>query len=102
MTLSSKTIDLVYGEDLDSYIQESLGRPWKVQQDLMANQNSLVVLEVIPDPEATAKVREWLASPAPRYDGWGRDEVIGTEALLSELCNRGLLSEGEMYVHVWW
>lgn len=101
-TLKSKTVDLVFVSDLDSYIEKHLGRPWRTQQDRLDGQDTLRVLEVAPDSGATAKVEEWLASPVPEYSLWSRDEVLNTEDLLSELCNRGLLPEGSLYVHIWW
>lgn len=101
--LKSTEVSLVYVADLDSFIEQHFGRPWKTQQDLMAGQDTLHVYEVFPDRGATAKVERWLASPTPERDEWGRDEIIGTEELLNELCNRGLLEEGQkLHVHVWW
>lgn len=100
--LKSKKIDLVFVDDLDAYIEEHLGRPWRTQQEFMDGQDTLRTLEVFPDPDATAKVEEWLASPVPAWKLWSREEVLHTEILLSELCNRGLLPEGNLYVHIWW
>lgn len=101
-TLKRTQIPQVYVADLDAYIELLLLRPWSTQQDLMAGQDTLHTFDVFPDPDATAKVAEWLASPVPPYNTWGRDEIISTEELLSELCNRGLLDEGKIHVHVWW
>lgn len=96
-------ISLIWNSDLDKYIEHHLGRPWKLQQENGCyGQETLRVLEVFPDPDATAKVEEWLASPVPAYGIWTREEEMDTETLLSELCNRGLLAEGDLYVHIWW
>lgn len=101
-TLKSMKIDLVYVGDLDSYIEKHLGRPWRTQQENLDAQNTIRHFEVYPDEESTAKVEEWLVSPVPPHQLWSRDEVIDTETLLSELCNRGLLPRGYLYVHIWW
>lgn len=96
-------ISLIWDHDLDAFIGHHLGRPWSLQQEGdMYGQNTLRTFEVFPDPEATAQVEQWLASPVPKYNLWTRDEEISTETLLSELCNRGLLPEGRLYVHIWW
>lgn len=99
--LKSKTIDLVWMKDLDAYIEEHLGRPWSVQGGEYG-QDTIRTFEVEADPESTAKVQQWLASPEPPHQDWGRGEVLYTEDLLSELCNRGLLPEGDLHVHMWW
>lgn len=100
--LKSKQVNLVWNDDLDKYIEQHLGRKWCLQQDLMADQDTLHVFEVGTDPDATAKVEEWLASPMPKYTLYGHGEVIDTDTILSELCNRGLLPEGDLHVHIWW
>lgn len=99
--LMSKNIELVDMHDLDAFIEQHLGRPWRVQGG-EHSQDTLLTLEVVSDSESTAKVEEWLMSPEPQYHGWGRNETLYTEDLLSELCNRGLLPEGNLYVHIWW
>lgn len=99
--LKSKQVSLVWYQDLDKFIELYLGRPWNTQQDYMAGQDTLRIIEVGPDPAATEQVELWLASPEAQFGIHGRDEVISTDILLAELCNRGLLDEGELYVH-WW
>lgn len=113
---------------------------WQVYDfDAMGGGNgSLGYLEASKDPDATAKVDAWLASPpvrdqfegrlpavVHRNDGYGESVEIYTEDLiaedtplaaqlvgdvrgqvvavvLAELCNRDLIPEGDMTVHMWW
>jgi hypothetical protein len=105
-----KAVNLVHDMVLDAYIEEHLGRPWSMQQNGMISQDMLTQWEVWPDrghgiPE---RVAAWLASPPAncpgRLDqpGYAESVEIYTDDILKELCHRGLLPEGDMYVHVWW
>ena len=78
--------------------------------------------EVAKDPEATAAVQAWLDSPRVEFVGrrhgsqegtatWNKKDPsrplveqvpIYTHQILNELCNRDLLPEGDLMVHVWW
>lgn len=106
--LQVKMVGIVKDRDLDAFIEQCLGRPWCLQQNGFFPNESLQYLEVGPNPEATAKVEEWLASPPAQcpgrvnQPGFAEDVEIYTETILSELCNRGLLPEGDLTVHVWW
>lgn len=107
--LSYKTVQLIWSHDLNNYIEEKLSRPWSLgQNDSDCGQDSLLFFEVWPDPEATAIVQAWLDSPPAQcpgrlnQPGFGESVDIYTEDILKELCNRELLYEGDLNVHVWW
>lgn len=108
LPVHSKTVELIWDSDLDDYIEEQLGRPWSLQQNAMFGQAEIHPFEVFPDPEVTAKVEEWLASPpagAPgrlHQPGYAESVDIYTCEILNELCNRGLFPQGDITVHVWW
>jgi len=103
-----KEVQLIWCAQLDKYIEEQLGRPWSLQQNGMYGQEQLVCFEVWANPDATAKVEEWLASPPAdcpgrlNQPGYAESVQIGTYDILNELCNRGLFPEGDINVHVWW
>lgn len=118
-SLHSETWEIVRDSVLDAFIESTFGRPWTLQQngEYLSN-DSITYFEVYPDPDATAKVEEWLASRPASFPGridqkgdctWndsgnslGEDVDIYTHDILSELCNRGLLPEGDMTVYVSW
>lgn len=108
LTLKKRNIELVWYQDLDKFIELHLGRPWNLQQNGMFGQDTIHPFEVYPDPEATGVVQEWLDSPPAQcpgrlnQPGFAEDVEIGTGTILCELCNRGLLPEGNLNVHVWW
>lgn len=103
-----KEVQLIWDSDLDDYIEAQLGRPWSLQQNGMYGQEQIVSYEVFPNPEVTAVVEEWLASPpagAPgrlNQPGFAESVDISTDEILQELCNRDLFPEGDITVHVWW
>lgn len=118
--LNPKTVVTVWDSDLDKYIEAKLGRAWSLQQNGEYSQDTVTQFEVFPDPEATAKVQAWLDSPVvpcpgrvdgmdwktgiftPEQPGFAESVYIGTSDILNELCNRGLLPEGDLTVNVWW
>lgn len=118
--LKAKTVQIIWDHDLDAYIEAKLGRKWSLQQNGEDGQETLTYFEVFPDPEATAKVQAWLDSPevpcpgrvngmnwetgifTPEQPGFAEWVYISTTDILNELCNRGLLPEGDYTVHVWW
>jgi hypothetical protein len=106
--LQARTVELIDMRNLDAYIEKHLGRAWSLQQNDYLGNETLTSYEVWPDPEATAVVEAWLASPpvggVGRVDqpGYGESVKIYTCEILNELCNRGLLPEGDLTVHVWW
>lgn len=106
--LAVRTVQLIDDQSLDQYIERMLGRPWRLQQNGMDGQDTLTYFEVFPDPEATARVAKWLTSPPARISGRvgqgavGESVNISTADILNELCNRRLLPEGDMTVHVRW
>lgn len=106
--LPTHTWEIVTMQDLDAFIEQHLGRPWRLQQQSFLGQDTVHWVEAYKNPEATAKVAAWLASPpakAPgRLDqpGFGEDIEILTEDLLAELCNRDLLPEGDIRIYVSW
>lgn len=108
LTLKTRTIDLVWYQDLNEFIELHLGRPWNLAQNGEFGQDTIHSFEVYPDPLVTAKVQEWLDSPRCQCPGrlhqagFAEDVDIYTTEILGELCNRGLLPEGELNVHVWW
>jgi hypothetical protein len=119
--LNAKTVELVWSHHLDAFIEQHLGRVWSTQQNDYYGQETLVSFEVYPDPDDTAVVQAWIDSPPAMFPGrldqnepagehWGAapDATLGesvdiyTGQILNELCNRGLLPEGDLMVHVWW
>lgn len=107
--LPYKTINLVWDSDLDNFIEKHLGRKWSLQQNGdMYGQDTITSFEVFPDPDATTQVEEWLSSPPAgcpgrlNQPGFAESVDIYTETILNELCNRGLLPEGDLDVHIWW
>jgi hypothetical protein len=106
--LPYKHVELVWSHDLDAYIEQHLGRPWSLQQNGMFGQETLVSYEVWPNPEVRTVVEAWLGSAPAKFPGrlnqpgFAEDVEISTDELLQELCNRDLLPEGDLIVHVWW
>lgn len=97
--LNPQIWEVVSDISVDKLIEQEYGRPWSLQQhDEIAN-NSFVFYEVFPDPNAGVKVEAWLLTPPAQFPG---RESISTHDLLAELCNRGILPEGDMRVYVWW
>lgn len=121
--LNAKTIELVPMQAMDDYIEKHLGRPWKLQQNEMLSNDTLRYYFVKPNYRITPVVQAWLDSPpcvlpgrmnqgdpvtpgmwpgAPANATVGETAQIDTSQILDELCNRELLTEGVLYVHVWW
>lgn len=106
--MAFKTVNLVDMQTVDAFIETHLGRPWSLGQNGFFGQEELVQFEVWPDPDATAVVEEWLASPPARcpgrlnQPGYAESVNICTDEILDELCNRGLLPEENLWVYVWW
>lgn len=108
VTVDDSTTPTVWCRHLDRFIERHLGRPWSCQQNGMFAQGTRHTFEVRPSATATAAVDRWLASePAGcpgrlHQPGFAEEVDIHTATILSELCNRGLLDEGELRIHVWW
>lgn len=108
--LNPKTVTTVWSHDLDQYIEKHFGRPWSLGQNDPegAGQDTLTAFEVYPDPESTMPVQAWLDSPPAKIPGRLNQEGVAesvdiyTADILNELCNRGLLPEGDLTVHIWW
>jgi hypothetical protein len=115
-SLRSEEWEIVRRQAIDDLIEATFGRPWSMGQNDSFHNDSVTWFEVGPDPEATAKVQEWLASqpssipgrlnqPGNSYrTGMSIAETVEiyTDTLLSELCNKGILPEGDMQVYVSW
>lgn len=103
-----KVVNLVDQRAVDSFIETHLERPWSLQQNGFFGQETLVQFDPWPEPEATAIVEEWLASPEVpcpgrlNQEGFGESVHISTDEILNELCNRELLPEEKLWVWVWW
>lgn len=106
--LPSRTLEVVWDHDLNAYIETHLGRPWSIQQNGFLGQETFHTYEVWPNPGDTAVVEQWLASPPAQcpgrlnQPGFGELVDIVNDNLFNELCNRGLLPEGDLFIHVWW
>lgn len=115
--LKSRIEEIVDHSNLDKFIEETFGREWSLGQNDQSPNDSISYFEVYKDPEATAKVQEWLDSPPasipgrlnqPGECGWKPGHTIaetvdiGTWTILCEMCNRGILPEGDMTVYVSW
>lgn len=106
--LKAKQWEVVWDHDLNAFIEQHLGRPWSLQQNGEYGQETIHHFEVFPRPEVSTVVEAWLASPPAgcpgrlNQPGYAESVEIGTDQILCELCNRGLLPEGDLTVHVWW
>lgn len=105
----SEIWEVVPDKKLDELIKATFGREWSLQQNGEPDHNgSMTYFEVCLDPEVTATVEEWLASPPAgcpgrlHQPGFAESVDIYTSELLAELCNRGILPEGDMKVFVSW
>ncbi len=106
--LCSRVEETVEAARIDELIEATFGRPWSCQQNGEYGNDSITWFECYKDPEATEAVQAWLDSPPAKgpgrlhQEGYAESYEIYTYVLLSELCNRGILPEGDMRVHVWW
>lgn len=107
-SLKPETWEVVNDSSVDALIESVFGRKWSVQQNEYFSNGETVGYDVYPDPAATALVDEWVASPKVKgygrvdHPGYGESVEIGTTTILSELCNRGILPEGDMRIYVSW
>lgn len=105
----------VLESDLSKFVAEHYGRPWRMQQQGdMLGQHTYQKIQVTPEgtdfdapEELERQINHWLSLPHPGTDwlavmNFEREQYVGADVVLWDLCRCGLIPEGEYLILVWW
>jgi len=85
---------------LEKFIQEHYKQPkYSIIVDVEGNNDSYIRMNVEKeeiDPEDTCYLKDW--------ENWIENGEYGwtLELILNDLCCKGLIEEGELFIEVWW